>query len=69
MILDYQCVTEGAVASSRLMKARQYVTPETLTDESTSIRNSGDVYDGIRLGQTMAKFRGWPYRVADHGNL
>ena len=29
MILDYQCVTEGAVASSRLMKARQYVTAET----------------------------------------
>ena len=31
MILDYQCVTEEAVASSRLMKARQYVTEETLT--------------------------------------
>ena len=30
MILDYQCVTEEAVASSRLMKARQYVTAETL---------------------------------------
>ena len=30
------------------------------TDESTSIRNCGDAYDGIRLGQTMAKFRGWP---------
>ena len=30
------------------------------TDESTSIRNWGDVYDGIRLGQTIAKFRGWP---------
>ena len=59
MILDYQCVTEEAVASSRLMKARQYVTAETLTDESTSIRNCGDAYDGIRLGQTMAKFRGW----------
>ena len=30
------------------------------TDESTSILNCGDAYDGIRLGQTMAKFRGWP---------
>ena len=30
------------------------------TDESTSIRNCGDVYDGIRLGQTIEKFRGWP---------
>ena len=30
MILDYQCVTEETVASSRLMKARQYVTAETL---------------------------------------
>ena len=30
MTLDYQCVTEVAVASSRLMKARQYVTAETL---------------------------------------
>ena len=30
------------------------------TDESTLIRNCGDVYDGIRLGQTIAKFRGWP---------
>ena len=30
MILDYQCVTEVAVASSRLMKARQHVTAETL---------------------------------------
>ena len=30
MTLDYQCVTEEAVASSRLMKARQYVTAETL---------------------------------------
>ena len=30
------------------------------TDESTSIRNCGDAYDGIRLGQTIAKFRGWP---------
>ena len=29
------------------------------TDESTSIRNCGDAYDGFRLGQTMAKFRGW----------
>ena len=27
------------------------------TDESTSIRNCGDAYDGTRLGQTMAKFR------------
>ena len=31
MTLDYQCVTEEAVASSRLIKARQYVTAETLT--------------------------------------
>ena len=30
------------------------------TDESTSIRNCGDAYDGIRLGQTIAKLRGWP---------
>ena len=30
------------------------------TDESTSIRNCVDVYDGIRPGQTIAKFRGWP---------
>ena len=29
MIHDYQCVKEKAVASSRLMKARQYVTAET----------------------------------------
>ena len=35
MILDYQCVTEEAVASSRLMKARQYVTAETLTFQCT----------------------------------
>ena len=28
------------------------------TDENTSIRNCGDAYDGIRLGQTIAKFRG-----------
>ena len=42
MTLDYQCVTEEAVASSRPMKARQYVTPETLTDESTSTRNCRD---------------------------
>ena len=30
------------------------------TDESTSIRNCGDVYDGIRAGQSIVKFRGWP---------
>ena len=29
MTLDYQCVTEVAVASSRLLKVRQYVTAET----------------------------------------
>ena len=29
------------------------------TDESTSIRNCGDAYEGNRLGQTIAKFRGW----------
>ena len=34
------------------------------TDESTLIRNCGDVYDGIRLGQTIAKFRGWPRDMA-----
>ena len=30
------------------------------TDESTSIRNCGDAYDGIRPGRMIAKFRGWP---------
>ena len=30
------------------------------TDENTSIRNCGDVYDGIRPGHTIAKIRGWP---------
>ena len=30
------------------------------TNESTSIRNCGDVYDGIRLGRMIVKFRGWP---------
>ena len=30
------------------------------TDESTSIRNCGDAYDGIRLGQMIVKFRMWP---------
>ena len=30
------------------------------TDESTSIRNCGDVYDGIRPSRMIAKFRGWP---------
>ena len=39
------------------------------TDESTSIRNCGDAYDGIRPGRMIAKFRGWPCRVADHRNL
>ena len=29
-------------------------------DESTSIRNCGDAYDGIRLGRMIVKFRGWP---------
>ena len=29
-------------------------------DESTSIRNCGDVYDGIRPGRMIVKFRGWP---------
>ena len=52
MALDYQCVTEVAVASSRLMKARQYVTAETLM--------MGFVPDVVRLGQTIVKFRGWP---------
>ena len=57
------------MASSRLLKARQYGNQvwslrrsrqSVPTDESTSIRNCGDAYDGIRLGQTIAKFRGWP---------
>ena len=30
------------------------------TVESTSIRNCGDAYDGIRPGQMIVKFRGWP---------
>ena len=30
------------------------------TDESTSIRNCGDAYDGIRPGRMIVKFRGWP---------
>ena len=30
------------------------------TDESTSIRNCGDAYDGIRPGQMIVKFRGRP---------
>ena len=29
-------------------------------DESTSIRNCGDAYDGICPDQMIAKFRGWP---------
>ena len=29
------------------------------TDESTSIRNCGDAYDGIRPGRMIVKFRGW----------
>ena len=38
MILDYQCVTEVAVASSRLMKTRQYVTAETFMMEFATAR-------------------------------
>ena len=34
-------------------------------DESTSIRNCGDAYDGIRPGQTIVKFRGLDTR---HGH-
>ena len=34
------------------------------TDESTSIRNCGDVYDWIRPGQMIVKFRGWPRDMA-----
>ena len=34
------------------------------TDESTSIRNCGDVYDGIRPGRMIVKFRGWPRDMA-----
>ena len=30
------------------------------TDESTSIRNCGDAYDGIRPGRMIVKFRVWP---------
>ena len=30
------------------------------TDESTSIRNCGNAYDGIRPGRMIVKFRGWP---------
>ena len=30
------------------------------TDESTSILNCGDVYDGVRPGRMIVKFRGWP---------
>ena len=43
----------------------QYVTAETLTDESTSIRNCGDFYDGIRPGQVIVKFRGLGLGSAD----
>ena len=73
MILDYQCVTEEAVASSRLLKARQYGNQvwslrrsrqSVPTDESTSIRNCGDAYDGIRPGRMIVKFRGWPRDMA-----
>ena len=35
------------------------------TDENTSIRNCGDAYDGIRLGQMIVKFRGLDTR---HGH-
>ena len=30
------------------------------TDGSTSIRNRGGAYDGIRPGLMIVKFRGWP---------
>ena len=33
-------------------------------DESTSIRNCGDVYDGIRPGRMIVKFRGWQRDMA-----
>ena len=36
-----------------------------VTDESTSIRNCGDAYDGIRPGQMIVKFRGLDTR---HGH-
>ena len=39
------------------MKARQYVTPETLTVVPTA---------GIRIRQMIVKFRGWLCRVANH---
>ena len=34
------------------------------TDESTSIRNCGDAYDGIRPGRMIIKFRGWQRDMA-----
>ena len=40
MTLDYKCVTEGGCG----------VVP---TDESTSTRNCGDAYDGIRPGRRI----------------
>ena len=48
MILDYQCVTEEAVASSRPMKARQYVTPETLTHRGQSWHGPASRTDASR---------------------
>ena len=35
------------------------------TDESTSIRNCGDAYDGIRPDQMIVKFRGLGLGSAD----
>ena len=52
MIPDYQCITEGAVASSR---------PDDGTIENASRRNSGDAY-------IVNKIRGWtrpPYFTTD----
>ena len=34
------------------------------TDESTSIRNCGDAYDGIRPGRMIVKYRWWPRDMA-----
>ena len=39
---------------------RGVVTP----DESTSIRNCGDAYDGIRPGRMIVKYRWWPRDMA-----
>ena len=65
MILDYQCVTEEAVASSRPMKARQYVTPETLTFQCTCASET-------RFSIIRGRYRRWPpmnSRMMDVGGI